>query len=413
MSSLLVRPDRPDTTPSRPRPLVAIASIAGAVAALSPLVVLLAVGVVGWFLSDAGAHGAPREGMRMGALAWLSAHGSGLTVEGARLTVIPLGITAVSAWVIWRTSLRAGEALSGHGPDVHSIADGERDWTVPMAVLMFFAGYSVVAVVTATLAAGTTAAPSTAAVLGWALALTLLVAAPGLAIGSGRAAIWLAPLPATVRAAGAVALTVLVALLLTSTLVFVVSFGLGFGEAATMTSRLHTSPGEASLYALVNAVFLPNASVFAGSWLLGSGFTVGAGTLVTPGAVVLGPLPLFPLLAALPDPGTPAGWVSAALALPPLVAALAAVRALRSRVLTWDQSTLAACLGGIVAGVGFTVLAAVAGGAAGPGRMGEVGPLVGDALVHAVTTCAIGALLGAVALLGWRGWRPLAGPEQD
>lgn len=412
MSSLLVRPSRSDTAPQRPRPLAVVATLAGVVSALAPLVVLLAAGVIGWFVSDAGAHGAPRDGMQMGALSWLAAHGSGITVEGVRLTVVPLGITAVCAWVVWRTALRAGEALSGYGPDAHSIADGERDWTVPTSVVAFFAGYAAVAVVTTRLAAGG-AAPSTTSVLAWALALSLLVAAPALATGSGRAAIWLAPVPATLRAAFAVAVAVLTGLLLVSTAVFLVAFLLDFGEAATMTSRLHTSPGEAGLYALVNAAFVPNASVFAGSWLLGSGFAVGTGTLVTPGAVVLGPLPLFPLVAALPDPGTPASWMSAVLVLPPLVAAAAAVRVLRGRVLAWDQSTLAACCGGILAGVAFSLLAVLAGGVVGPGRMQDVGPLVGDTLVHGVTTCAIGALLGAVALLGWRGWRPLAEPEAD
>ena len=44
------------------------------------------------------------------------------------------------------------------------------------------------------------------------------------------------------------------------------------------------------------------------------------------------------------------------------------------------------------------------GGAAGPGRMRFVGPFVPDVLVHAVTACGVGALLGAgvVALLNRR-----------
>ena len=41
-----------------------------------------------------------------------------------------------------------------------------------------------------------------------------------------------------------------------------------FDDAATMTSRLHPSPSEAGLYALVNAGFAPNAALFTGSWLL-------------------------------------------------------------------------------------------------------------------------------------------------
>jgi hypothetical protein len=407
MTSLLTRPDhaRPDT--ARPRPLVLVATLGGAMAALGPLVVLLAIGVIGWFATDAGVHGAPRDGMRVGALAWLAGHGSGFTVMGARIAIVPLGITAVAAWSMWRLGHRVGDAVSGHGPDADRISDGERDLTVPTAVVLFLAGYAMVAVVVATLAAGTTADPSLPRVLGWTFLLTAVVAAPAIAIGSGRAAIWAAFLPATVRAGAAVAGAVLARLLVVSTLVLLVALALSFDDAATMTSRLHPSPSEAGLYALANTAFVPNAALFTGSWLLGPGFAVGGATLVSPAAVVLGPLPVVPLLAALPATGTPAGWVGGLMALPPLVAAWSAFRALRGRLLTWDRLLLAGCGGGLVAGFAFAVLASLSGGAAGPGRMRFVGPFTRDVLVHSVTACGVGALLGAsvLAVLAWRSTR--------
>jgi len=404
MTSLLTRPDSTRADPAHGRPLVLIATLGGALAALGPLVVLLAAGVIGWFVTDAGAHGAPRDGMRMGALAWLAGHGSGLTVMGARITIVPLGVTAIAVWSMWRLGHRVGDSVSGHGPDADRISDGERDLTVPTAIVTFVAGYAVVAVVVATLAAGTTVDPSVPRVLAWTVVMTALVAAPAIAVGSGRAAIWAAFMPATVRAGAAVAGAVLSSLLVVSALVFVVTLAVSFDDAATMTSRLHPSPSEAGLYALVNAAFVPNAALFTGSWLLGPGFAVGGATLVSPGAVVLGPLPVVPLLAALPAVGTPAGWVGSLMALPPLVAAVSSYRALRLRPLTWDRIALAGCGGGLVAGVGFAVLASISGGAAGPGRMRFVGPFVPDVLVHAVTACGVGALLGAsvVALQAWR-----------
>ncbi|RYB93201.1 hypothetical protein EUA93_01835 [Nocardioides oleivorans] len=413
MTSLLARPDHARTEAPRPRPLVLIATLGGVLAALGPLVVLLAVGVVGWFVSDAGVHGAPRDGMRMGALAWLAGHGSGFTVMGARITIVPLGVTAIAAWSMWRLGHRVGDSVSGHGPDADRISDGERDFTVPTAVVLFFAGYAVVAVVVATLAAGTTADPSVPRVLAWTVGLTALVGAPAIAVGSGRAAIWAAFTPATLRAGAAVAGKVLTSLLAVSGLLFLVALALSFDDAATMAARLHTSPSEAALYSLVNAAFLPNASLFAGSWLLGPGFVVGGATIVSPGAVVLGPLPLVPLLAALPSVGTPPGWVGLAMLVPPLVAAVAAFRTLRGRALGWDQLALAGCGGGLVAGLAFAVLSALSGGSAGPGRMRFVGPLVPDVLVHAVTACGIGALLGAAvpAVLAWRAARERAADE--
>ncbi len=148
MTSLLLdRRDRRDRagSPRAQRPLVLIATLGGAAAALAPLLVCAAVGIIGWFAADAGAHGAPRDGMRMGALAWLMAHGSGITVNGVPVDVVPLGLTAVCAWSMWRIGHRVGDALSSHGPDADRISDGERDLTVPTAVAMFFVGYAVVA----------------------------------------------------------------------------------------------------------------------------------------------------------------------------------------------------------------------------------------------------------------------------
>jgi hypothetical protein len=90
MTSLLSGPTRSATPTTRTpidarhrRPLVLLALLGGVAAAASTLVVCLAVGVVGWFLTDAGAHGAPRDGLRAGAVAWLMGHGSGLTVAGS------------------------------------------------------------------------------------------------------------------------------------------------------------------------------------------------------------------------------------------------------------------------------------------------------------------------------------------
>lgn len=402
MTSLLTRPDRTGTEPARPRPLVLVATLGGVVAALAPLLVLLALGVIGWFVSDAGVHGAPREGMRMGALAWLAGHGSGFTVQGARISVVPLGLTLVSAWSMWRVGHRVGEGISGHGPDAQRISDGERDIIVPAAVGLFLAGYVVVASLVASLAAGATADPSVPAVVLWTVLMTTVVAAPAIAIGSGRAAIWARFVPVTARAAAVVAAAVLSRLLVACVLLVLVALVLSFDDAATLMARLHTSPSEAGLYSLVNVAYLPNASVFAGAWMFGPGFAVGANTLVSPGAVVLGPLPLFPLLAALPAAGTPAAWLGGLMALPPLVAAVATFRCLRGRALTWDQAALAGCGGGILAGVLFAVLASVSGGAAGPGRMRHIGPDTAEVLVHAITACGIGALVGTLALLLWQ-----------
>lgn len=397
MTSLLIdRRDR-SATSGRQRPLVLIATLGGAAAALAPLLVCVAIGIIGWFASDAGAHGAPRDGMQMGAVAWLMAHGSGITVQGVAVSVVPLGLTAICGWSMWRIGHRVGDALSGHGPDADRISDGERDMTVPTAAGMFFIGYALVAVVIATLVVGVDTSLSVPRIVLWSVAMSLVFATPAIAIGSGRAAIWATFVPPVLRQGAATALVILTAFLAVSTIVFLVSLGFGMGDAATMMSQLHLSAGEGVVYAIANTAFLPNATVFSGSFLAGPGFAVGANTLVSPGAVVLGPLPLFALLGALPQAGVTGSTVSALVGLPALVAVLATMWWQRRRpTRSWFEAALRGCGGGIAAGVAFTVLASVAGGAVGPGRMQHVGPFVAEVLVAAITAFGLGGLLGAL-----------------
>jgi hypothetical protein len=406
MTSLLpARPSDRTSTPApspRRRPVALLGVLAGTVAATSVLLACLLVGVVGWFLSDAGVHGTPRDGMRAGALGWLAAHGSGLVVAGVPVEVVPLGLTALCAWAVWRTALRLGEAVSSHGPDAHAISDGQRDWTVPGAVASFFAGYAVAAVVTSRLAGGEVA-PSVAPVLAWVLLLTSFLAAPAVAIGSGRAAIWASYLPPVLRYGVRTALGVLGTFLVVSAALLALAFVVDLASALNMASRLHAGPGEATLLGLVNTAFVPNATLFSSSYLLGPGFEVGANTLVSPGAVVLGPLPLFPLLAALPAAGTVPAWAGLVVVVPPLVAALATARVQRRLpTLRWDEGAMRGCGGGIIAGLLLALLASLAGGAAGPGRMRFVGVFGADLLVHAVTAFGIGGLAGGLVMTWWQ-----------
>ncbi|HEY3014735.1 MAG TPA: DUF6350 family protein, partial [Nocardioides sp.] len=409
MTTIVRSPSGPQLTDSSTRrPLALVATFGGAAAALSPLMVCLALGVVGWFVTDAGAHGLPRDGLRVGALAWLMAHGSGVHVGAVGVTFVPLGLTLMNAWVIWRFGVRVGESVSGHGPDVDAIADGERDWTVPAAVGVFGAAYVVVAVFACVLASTPATLPSVGRVVVWSVVLTLLVAGPAVAIGSGRAAIWASMLPAAARAAGATAAATLLGFLAVSAAVLAVALAADFGTAANVLSRLHTDAGDSALFTLLTATVTPNAVVFAGSYLLGPGFTVGAGTLVSPTLVAVGPVPAFPLLAALPANGVAPGWVVSLMGLPFLVAVVGAAYALRRYPATrWEEGALRGCVGGVLAGVGFAMLASVAGGSVGPGRMQDVAPFVSDVLVHGITSFGLGGLLGGV-LMTWRE-RRLAG----
>ena len=385
------------------RPLVPTASLGGVVAAGGPLLVCMAVAIVGWFLTDAGGEGAPSGALRVGAHGWLMAHGSTLAVEGVRITAMPLGLTLLCAWATWRVGHRVGESISGHGPDADRIGDGARDLTVPYAAGLFTVGYVVLGVLTASVAATAESSPDPTRVVLWSLLLGLGVGGPAIAHGSGRAAIWLPVVPATVRDVALVARRIVARWMLVCLVALVAALVLDFSTAANVVSQLHADAGGVLLITALSLLVLPNALLFSGAYLLGPGFTVGAGTTVSTSAVVLGPLPMFPLLAALPDQGAQPWWTDWLMVTPVLLAALVAGQVQRDRPdLAWDRAAIRGCAGGIAAGVALALLTAVAGGAVGPGRMQDVGPYTFEVLLHAITSFGIGGVVGALLVCWWQ-----------
>ncbi len=408
-SAVSARPADADAE-SSPRPLVLLATSAGAAAAAGTLLVCLALGVVGWFVTDAGGHGTPRDGLRIASVVWLTAHGSGVSVLGVALTAIPLGLSLACAWTVWRVALRLGGLVCGHGPDADRIADGERDWTVPAALACFAAGYAAVVVLVLVLAGQPRDRLSSASAVTWCLVMCLVVAGPALAIGSGRAAIWAALVPGALRDALDLARRVLLWWLATSVAVVVLALVVDLGTAANVLAQLHTSVGEAVLLSALSLLLVPNAVLLGGSYLLGPGFALGTGTVVSPSVVVLGPVPMVPLLAALPETGAAPGWVSWLVVAPFLVAGLVALRAGVVRPAgRLDQAAVRGAAGGALAGLLLAALTSLAGGAVGPGRMRDVGASFLDVAFHAVTAFGAGGLLGAVLAWAWLRRRGLRG----
>jgi len=168
--------------------------------------------------------------------------------------------------------------------------------------------------------------------------------------------------------------------------------------------RLGAAPTGRLAVLLLAAGLVPNLVVWAASYALGAGFTVGAGSVVAPsGAAGYGLLPTFPLLAALPGQGSPwIGW--AALAVPALAALGVAWYAGNGG---WSVGgTARAVLGAALAeGVAVAVLAAWAGGALGGHRLAAFGPLWWRAGAAACgwALCAV----PVAALLGFRVAHPL------
>ncbi|MFM5905544.1 MAG: DUF6350 family protein [Micrococcales bacterium] len=146
--------------------------------------------------------------------------------------------------------------------------------------------------------------------------------------------------------------------------------------------------------------FLPNLVIFGATWLTGVGFSIGTGSLVSPLGSSLGPLPSFPVLAALPVGELNAGMIWLMV---PLLAAFAATLSVRKyadeiRFEFASAFNAALALGlaiGVVAGIELGLLSWWASGAIGPGRLEQFGAnpwLV--ALVTFIETAVVATIAG-------------------
>jgi hypothetical protein len=393
----LLAPTRPGTAAApggaagTRRPLWLSAALAGVVASAAVLTGCMALGLVGWFASDAGGHGDTRDAIRVGADAWLLGHGAPLALTGATITVVPLGLTLLCVYVAhrlgrWAALTSAEEDLGGLG----------------LATVVLAGLYGVVSVVTAVLASLDTAGVSSGRAFVGGFVVALLGGGTGMLRSSvaGRAVV--VRLPETVRAAASGALACALLVVAAGAALVVTALVVDLGEAANVLSRLHPDTAGAALYTVVVAALAPNVALLGGAYLLGPGFAVGTGTLVSPVSVVLGPVPAFPLLAALPASGSGPVWAVGLVGVPVVLAAVVGALVVRRYPAPgYETGALRGLAAGVLGGGLLTAATASAGGSAGPGRMADVGAPLVDTLAAATVSLGGGCVVGAVAMTWW------------
>lgn len=373
------------------RPLAIGAGLAGAFAAGSMLLVCMALGLAGWFASEAGSHGDTRDALRVGADAWLLAHGSQLDMSGVTITMIPLGLTVFCGYVAFRMGRWAG--LTSAVEDACSMLLGS---TVLAGV------YGVTATLTAVLASLEQARPHPGLAFVGGFVLSFLAGGLGIVAGSGRWEAWKTRVPQSALAIGSGAAASILLMFAASAVLVFVALLLDFGAAANVLSRLHTDVPGGLLYTLIVAAVVPNAVLLAGAYLTGPGFLVGTGTIVSPSAVVLGPVPAFPLLAALPDEGPTPEWLIVLVVVPVLIGAVASAFSMRRYpVPNYEVGALRGLVLGALGGAGFGLLATLAGGSVGPGRMSDIGAVAAQTVLAAGVATGVGGLVGGLAMTWW------------
>ena len=185
------------------------------------------------------------------------------------------------------------------------------------------------------------------------------------------------------------------------------------GTALNLVSQLGTDGPATGLLALVSLLLVPNAVLFSGSYLLGPGFAVGVrhGRVARPGH--------RGCAAGVPDARRAArqradarvdrrGWSSCRRSSPGSAPSAPSAVAPRSAT---RRARCTAAPAGCSPALAFALLASLAGGRVGPGRMTDVGPEVFPVLLHAVTAFGIGGLLGGLAITWWQ--RRAAEPAAD
>ncbi|MGW2839580.1 cell division protein PerM [Streptomyces sp. NPDC001493] len=416
---------------------LASALLRGAIAAglgLGTLTVLL----MGLWISSPYSDAGPGRAVRTAAALWLLSHGAELVRTDtlshipAPVATVPLLLMVLPVWLLHRAARDALEAADPVGP-VDTMADRP-----PSAAAVCCAVVTGYLLVVAGAVAFVRSAPLRVDSATLAFPLVAVVA------GAAAAGVWTAsgrPLGATpswapLRVQEAVARTLFrdraeaatrsavagIAVLLGGG-ALLVAIGLVRNRTATEESFLALADevsGQVAVLLLALAL-VPNAAVWAASYGLGPGFSLGTTATVAPLGFHGDPaLPGFPLLAALPDPG-PGTVVNGATGVVPLMAAVAVAWFTVRRAApscgtpedAWSpgETALVTALAALGCGAGTAALAALSGGPMGTRALAEFGPvwwLTGAAA--AIWTVVLGVPL-ALLMRTWRlrerawGWR--------
>lgn len=315
---------------------------------------------------------------------WMTGFGAPLAYAGAEVTVVPLGLSLVTAALVSAATRRVDEVDA-------------------LTALIAGATSAVVIVLLALVPAIGVSAGDVAA---GAAAVGLTGAAHALWVhrrldGSRASAIPSVPLWA--RLAGTRAGAVAAVAVASGSAVTAASAYVQRHAIAASVESVGADGVPGLLLAIGELAYVPNLAVWSAAWLAGADVSVGTAVFSTT-APVEGELPLLPILGAFP------AWAPPSAALGPLliVAAGAAIRYVSraaSPRIGWIADGLA------VAGVALGTAGAVAisTGAAGPGSLAEIGPLPWETAWRMAMWSAIGIAAVAVPEQALRWWRAREG----
>ncbi|SER59982.1 hypothetical protein SAMN05443377_103119 [Propionibacterium cyclohexanicum] len=392
--------------------------------AAAGILVVLAYSSLAWLGS--GAPGGFEQVVAFSIHAWLLANGVPFVLDGVAVTLVPLGFTAIIVVMVCSLSaaiargpLRSSRAQpfadrAGLSANIRTTAPG----ALAMRVGMWFSMSYVLVLVIAVNLLGQPRNTGSAIVGG------LIVGGLFALIGAGRAlgwrviglshAGWISGLAAGIAVA-------LAAFLLVSSVVFGAAVIAGRQRIIWAHEELVPGALGSVLFSLGQAMWVPNAVLWTGSWLLGAGFTVGTTALYSPVHTQPGIVPAIPLFGALPETsgGSPWGllWLLSGAACAAIGGVVAvrvrrdeASRRTRATPLRADTAALVGLVVGLGTGLAYCLLELLARGSLGATQLVGLGARLPMLVVLAPT------VFGASAMVG--GWlavvlRPLRGDAAD
>jgi hypothetical protein len=385
-------PTAPEGPPLLPWPLAALGG--GAVAAVAGALLVAGVMLVAWFSAIA----IPLATMLdFAAQVWLLAHGGVVVIGADQLTLVPLGLTVGAAALCssaGRFAYRQGrQARTG------DLTDAARRTLLLGSIGQVAAGYTVFAIVLA----GVVSGPA----LAWRPALgAVVVSAAGSAVGACRAAAFRPLIPDWLRrglrgaVAGGLGLVVVAGVVLATAVV------LGEPRVEALEESLGLHAGGVVVWSVALLAYLPNLLAWALAWVLGAGFTVGTGSLVSLSGTQLGMLPALPVLGALPPVGAADPWLLSWLAAGVAVGALAGFVAVRGGRTGPLGALAAGAAAGLLVGVVHLGWAVVSRGGLGSLRLVGLGPRLLETLAVSMPLLLLSSVLGGLVTWFVRHRRP-------
>lgn len=301
----------------------------GAGAALVSLLVLLLPVLAVW-AGDAHSPGTWQQAAGLAAATWLASLGGHVTFDGVMISFMPLVLAAIPVGLLaW-----SGTWLLRRRADDDVMVGQCLPRTVLRSLALWWVGYAVIVASAAGLSFVGPARPS------WEWLPVILLVTPGLALALATARVardeeWLlgarldgSMLPDWLRRAVGPAVRGVVALMLLGSLVLGAAVGLHWDEVRSVQSAVGGGAGSAAALSAVQLAALPNLSIWVMSFLAGPGFSVVQGASLSWSGASTGLLPLVPVLAAHPQPGTFPWFMPVVALLPSLIGAYVGRRAL-------------------------------------------------------------------------------------